>query len=166
MLKLLGSILVVGSLSRIGWEMARSLRRRTALLRRLIGALERMEREVQTRLTPLPALCDLLSQEVPSPLNRFFSQCGKDREEGFAKTWRTSAEGLRGSLSNGTVDCLARLGSSLGRSDREGEQALLSSTVEELRGLLAQEEENSLRQGRLFGILGVTAGFFCVILLI
>lgn len=166
MLKLAGSLMVVGGLGWIGWSLALELRRKTVLLRALIGSLERMEREVAVRLTPLPTLCLLLSQEAPSPLDRFFALCGEKREEPFEAGWEAAAKLLRQSLDGPVLDCLLRLGRSLGRSDSEGERALLASAVEELKGLLARSEENALRQGRLYGALGLTAGLFCVILLI
>lgn len=166
MRKLIGSLMVAGGLGWLGWSMALELGRKNRLLRALIGALERMEREMAVRLTPLPSLCILLSREAPPPLDRFFALCGGAREAPFAAGWEAAAAVLRGSLDHAALDCLLRLGRSLGRSDSEGERALLSSAVEELKGILGRSEERALREGRLYGALGLTAGLFCVILLI
>ncbi len=165
-MKLMGSLMVVGGLGWFGWGIALELHRKNDLLRFLIGALERMEREVAVRLTPLPAMCLLLSREAPPPLDRFFILCGGEQEEPFEAGWEAAVELLRGRLDQPVLDCLLRLGRSLGRSDSEGEQALLSSTAEELKAILKRSEERALREGRLYRALGLTAGLFCVILLI
>lgn len=169
MLKLTGAFLLLAGLGWMGWSAARELARRTILLEELVAALERMERELTFRLTPLPRLCRWLGGDATRPLKDFFFACADSAEDGdrpFQEGWRQAACTLEGHLERPAVDCLVELGRGLGRCDSEGESRLLEAALIRLRELLHHSREESRRRGRLYSALGLTAGAFLVILLL
>lgn len=169
MYRLLGAALILGGAGWIGWSEGAALRRRIALLRELTASLERMEREVVFRLTPLPTLLSRLGREVPAPLSAFYLSCAQHAqrpEEGFWRQWQQEARKLTPYLDPSAVESLCRLGRGLGRYDGEGESLLLRNAVAELQEQLSRAEAESNRLGKLYRTLAITAGAFLILVLI
>ncbi len=164
-----GAFLLLAGLGWAGWSAGRDLARQTALLRELMDGLARMEREMSFRLTPMPDLLDLIGQEAAPPLDCFFArcaQCARGGEVPFGEGWQEAAEMLEGNLDPAAISCILRLGRGLGRCDSEGESRLLGLALTELGDILKRAEKESHSRGRLYSVLGLTAGAFLVILLI
>lgn len=169
MYRLLGAVLVLGAMGWLGWSEGAALRKRTALLRELVGALERMERELTFRLTPLPDLLSNLARETAKPLSDFFAACARHARSPeclFGAAWEREAAGLYPWLDERTMEVLRRLGRGLGRCDAEGEGRLLKAAATDLRDRLAVLEGESRRLERLYRTLGLTGGAFLILVLI
>ena len=170
MLRLLGALLVAGGVASVGFFAAGELKRRTRALRAICGALERMEQEISFRLTPLPDLFRLLSVQSEPPARELFAHClvGLERlgEVPFSQIWSQALEAVMPCLREGERGVLEELGGVLGRYDGEAQRTALSRVRAELaRGLEAAQEEQK-QQGRIYRVLGITAGAFFVILLL
>ena len=170
MLRLAGALLLVGGAAFLGFSAAAGLGRRVRSLRSLLGALELMEREIAFRLTPMPDLLDALSARTPPPLSAFFARCrdglGALGEKDLGQLWREGLEEAPMGLADEELALLAELGEVLGRYDGEGQRAALERTRLALEETLRRAEEDKSRQGRMYGVLGLTAGAFLVIMLI
>lgn len=169
MSRLLGALLILGGAIWSGWRAGRQLERQAACLRELTGALRALRRELAIRLPPLPELLARAAEGTGGPVRDFFRRCaaGARHSEGeFAQCWSREADSLRGSLPDRAVETLLRLGRELGRYDWRGDDGLLEVAIEELEACLTQAEERSLRQGRLYRVLGGTAGALLVLVLL
>lgn len=169
MIRLAGSLLILGAFGWLGFSSGWELRRRTALLSELLGAIERFGRELERSLKPLPALLDELSRQTTKNLAFFFSACAqhsREPEPSFSAGWQKELEQLSPKLGERAAVCMAGLGRGLGRYDEEGEHQLLTATVLELRECVAESREQCRQRCRLYGTLGMTAGAMCVIFLL
>ena len=162
MLKLIGALLLAGGAGALGCSAAAQLSRRVAVLRALLGALEGMEREIAFRLTPMP--------ELPPPVCTLFARCrtllDELGERSMAELWREALEQVPLGLDGPGRLALEELGEVLGRYDGDGQREALAHTRAELSRALEQAREAREKQGRMYQVLGITAGAFLVILLL
>ena len=166
MLKLIGALLLAGGAGALGCSAAAQLSRRVAVLRALLGALEGMEREIAFRLTPMPELLERAAAESPPPVCTLFARCrtllDELGERSMAELWREALEQVPLGL-----DGPGRLAlEELGRYDGNGQREALAHTRAELSRALEQAREAREKQGRMYQVLGITAGAFLVILLL
>ena len=170
MLRLLGAVLVVGGAGALGLQAAQKLRRRLENLRAMTGALELAERELSFRLPPIPDLFSSLERRAPAPARACFGRClaGMDRlgEDSLGTLWREAVEETLPDLAPEDREELAELGEVLGRYDGDGQREALAHTRAELSRALEQAREAWEKQGRMYQVLGITAGAFLVILLL
>lgn len=169
MCRWIGAALIAGAAGWVGWSEGAALRRKTSLLRELVSSLDRMERELSFRLTPLPDMLSRLGREVSEPLASFYLSCAQHArapENAFWSCWQKEAEKLWPYLDRPSLEGLCRLGRGLGRYDEEGERQLLKNTAAELREHLSGAEAESERLGKLYRTLGFTAGALLILVLI
>lgn len=168
-MKWLGCALALCACGWLGWSAARELKLRVAQLRAVLAALEEMERELRCRLTPMPELLAGLGERTPGEAGRFFARCAAGMEEldgPFSLLWdRALAEsGL--SLTEEDRRVLGELGGTLGRYDAASQCAAIGQVRSRLAGNLAAAVERRDRLGRVYGVLGLSAGAALVILLL
>ena len=170
MLKLIGALLLAGGAGALGCSAAAQLSRRVAVLRALLGALEGMEREIAFRLTPMPELLERAAAESPPPVCTLFARCrtllDELGERSMAELWREALEQVPLGLDGPGRLALEELGEVLGRYDGDGQREALAHTRAELSRALEQAREAREKQGRMYQVLGITAGAFLVILLL
>lgn len=170
MLKLMGALLLAGGAAFLGFSAAARLERRVRALRAFMGALERLERELSFRLTPMPELLAGLSEHTPPPINAFFARClaGLEHlgEYDLSHVWREALERAPMDLGYEELSVLGELGGILGRYDGEGQREALALTRARLAQCMDSAAEERTRLGRVYGVLGLTAGALLVILLI
>ena len=163
--------MVIGKTSELmGCSAAAQLSRRVAVLRALLGALEGMEREIAFRLTPMPELLERAAAESPPPVCTLFARCrtllDELGERSMAELWREALEQVPLGLDGPGRLALEELGEVLGRYDGDGQREALAHTRAELSRALEQAREAREKQGRMYQVLGITAGAFLVILLL
>ena len=163
--------MVTGKTSELmGCSAAAQLSRRVAVLRALLGALEGMEREIAFRLTPMPELLERAAAESPPPVCTLFARCrtllDELGERSMAELWREALEQVPLGLDGPGRLALEELGEVLGRYDGDGQREALAHTRAELSRALEQAREAREKQGRMYQVLGITAGAFLVILLL
>ena len=167
---LIGALLLAGGAGALGCSAAAQLSRRVAVLRALLGALEGMEREIAFRLTPMPELLERAAAESPPPVCTLFARCrtllDELGERSMAELWREALEQVPLGLDGPGRLALEELGEVLGRYDGDGQREALAHTRAELSRALEQAREAREKQGRMYQVLGITAGAFLVILLL
>ena len=97
----------------------------------------------------------------PGILSAFF---GKLTRNLSLDRWRYNRAAKRGGPQVETA--LEELGEVLGRYDGDGQREALAHTRAELSRALEQAREAREKQGRMYQVLGITAGAFLVILLL
>ena len=132
--------------------------------------LEGMEREIAFRLTPMPELLERAAAESPPPVCTLFARCrtllDELGERSMAELWREALEQVPLGLDGPGRLALEELGEVLGRYDGDGQREALAHTRAELSRALEQAREAREKQGRMYQVLGITAGAFLVILLL
>ena len=169
MLRLLGAALLVAGCGGLGFSAAGGLARRVRVLRALVGALEGLERELSFRLPPTPELLERAA-ESPPPVGELFARCRAKLdglgERPLSQLWREAVAETPLELEEPERRALEELGDVLGRYDGEGQRAALARTRAELSRALGLAREKQEKQGRMYQVLGLTAGAFLAILLL
>lgn len=170
MIRLLGAVLLTGGSAALGFSAVRHLDGRVHDLRELVAGLEVMERELQWKMTPLPELLLRAAEETDGQPSHFFDLSGRGAEHlngrSFSKVWHQAAEACQMRLETADLCLLEQLGGVLGRYDAESQKQALAASVSRLEEQRVQAEEQRARLGKVYGMLGVTAGVFLMILLI
>ena len=170
MLRVVGAVLLIGGTAFLGFSAAAALGRRVRTLRALLGVLELMEREISFRLTPMPDLLEELARRARPPLRELFMRCreGVNRlgEKDLGQLWRDALEQIPLGLEGEELGFLSELGDVLGRYDGEGQRAALERCRGQLSETLRRAEAERVQQGRMYGVLGLTAGAFLEIMLV
>ena len=170
MIRLAGALLAAGGMAWVGFSAARRLARRERTLVQLSAALAQMEREISYRLTPMPQLLGELAENTPGPAGAFFGACRKGLEElgsrSLAEIWHETLLTAPLDLEDRALAVLDRLGTVLGRYQEEEVRAALARAAEDLarEGELARAEAEN--RGRMYQVLGLTAGGLLVLLLL
>lgn len=170
MMRLLGAALIVAGCGALGLAGVLRLDGRVRDLGELAAGLDALQRELGWRLSPLPQALDSAARTVRGPAAEFFAWCGQRAGEpdgqSFQQAWQEglSAPSLR--LEAGDRAFLARLGPVLGRYDGDSQRLALEDAAAGLRSLQGEAADDRKRLGRVYGVLGMTAGLFLAILLV
>lgn len=166
MLKMLGVFLVWGGCALWGVQACAALGRRVRYLEEIGQALELMERELALNRTALPELLEQVSKTEIGRGGELFADCWTELEKGssFTDSWQIALETSR--LTRRDRQLLSGLSRVLGRYDAAGQGQALS-------GLCAQWDEHiclvrrqARSMGKVYGVLGITAGGFVSLLLV
>ena len=170
MIRMVGAVLLTTGSTLLGLCAVRHMDRRVEDLRQLIMGLETITRELDYRLAPLPELLERAAEETGGRVARFFrlSAQGASHLNGrsFHTVWRQAAEAAQMRLEQSDMALLEQLGGVLGRYDGESQHRALAAAVSRLEEQHTQAAEQCRRQGRVYSVLGLTAGAFLMILLI
>ena len=168
-MRAVGCILLLCGCGGLGLSAALRLRARWAQLRELVAALEEMERELRCRLTPLPELLAGLGARTAGPVGGFFTRCVREldtlEERPFSRLWGQALEESGLALEEEDRRLLEELGASLGRYDGRSQCQAIAQVRGRLEENLAAALERRERLGRVYGVLGLSAGALAVILL-
>lgn len=167
MIRFLGCVLVAAGGGYWGVRAAAQQRREEEDLRKLLLALELLERELSLRMTPMPRLLGQLSLRCPAPAGAFFGSCAERMNQGtpLSVVWREEVDQVPG-LDEESRALLYPLGQVLGRYEAEGQGEAIAGVRRELELLCRRRGEESRRLGRVYRALGLTGGAFLVILLL
>lgn len=170
MWRLTGAVLLMGGGLWMGLQAAGELSRRVRALESWQSALALLEGELSFRLPDLPQLLEDLSRRAPGPAGeglcavcRGLSRLG---EESFEEIWSKAIGAEAGPLTEEDLEPLRRLGSILGRCGWEEQRAAAERTRLALERRCAQLREDLGREGRAYGVLGLSLGTFVTILLL
>ncbi len=170
MIRLMGALLTAGGMAWMGWAAARRLSRRMSLLNQLTAALEQMDREISYRLTPMPALLEGLAVGYPGPVGDLFARCRQGMAalgcRSLGQIWRSAVAATPLDLDGQALECLLELGNVLGQYEEEGMRAALGRAIAALTRAEETARAEVEQRGRMYRVLGVTAGGILVILLL
>lgn len=170
MIRLMGAVLLTAGCGALGLGAVGRLEGRVRDLRELSAGLDALRRELSCRLAPLPEALGEAAGESRGRAAAFFRFCaqGAERPQGvpFQQIWREGLEQCSLRLAREDRAALEQLGPVLGRYDGDSQREALDQAVSALARRQAQAAEDRRRLGRVYGVLGVTAGLFLTILLI
>ena len=120
MIKLIGSMLIIAGTFLCGYMSVCKMQRRVNGLNSIAASLCVMESEIADRLTPMPELLSMLSDEMFYPASRLYlraaQELGKLGEMSFSEIWSRAVEAENGLiLSPDERRILRTLGASLGK---------------------------------------------------
>lgn len=139
-------------------------------LEELAAGLGALQRELCWRLTPLAEAMGEAAGESHGRAAALFDWCAREtrRLDGrtFQQVWQDGLGRCPMFLNEGDRAVLERLGPVLGRYDADGQRQALDGAIDSLKHQRTRAVEDRTRLGRVYGVLGVTAGLLLVILLI
>lgn len=165
----LGAILIVAGCGGYGFSLAAKHRQKERTLSDLVRELERMECELQYRLTPLPELCRMASRDTSGLLRRLFLAFSRELEQ---RMMPDAASCMRSVITRFSISSrelrmiLSELGESLGRFDLPGQLKGLEAVRRKCLMELEALGRNRTERLRCYQTLGLCAGAALVILFI
>lgn len=165
MLKAFGVLLLWGGCALWGMRAAAVLRHRVRVLEDVGQGLELMERELALNRTALPELLEHVSHRATEQGKMLFVCCHQGIEKGksFTESWNEALE--RGGLMIRDRELLAGLSSVLGRYDATGQLQALSQLRRGLDEHITLTRQQAQSLGKVYGVLGMTAGGFLSLML-
>lgn len=164
-----GKCLLFGGLLGLGLVCAGSLRRRVRCLRDVLGALERLERELSFSLPPVEALLRKMQTGCGRDSLAFFEAClarfSTRGEERLEEIWSACLKESALPLREEELRLAEEIGAVLGRYDGESQSDAFRRIRDRLELCLAQAREEAGRMGRVYVVLGFCLGLFSVLLL-
>jgi len=168
MLKWFGMLLVTAGGMMTGASAVALLRRRVQVLEAMLTALELMEGEIVTLLTPLPdviARLAAMEQLAVQPLFQRMEALLPDLGEvPFSVLWERAIAESGLPFSADERRCLLQLGESLGRFDAEVQATALSRCMQMLERFREEARSRAEVDGRLYRGLGLSGGLLLAIL--
>lgn len=170
MIRLLGAALLTMGCGCLGLSAVNRLDSRVRDLRELSAGLEVLERELGWRLSPLPKALEAASGGAHERAAQFFSFCAKETERlsgaPFRTLWSRGLEQCPLRLNWEDRALLEQLGPVLGRYDGDSQRQAVENVLAGLNRQLVQAEDDRRRLGRVYSVLGLTAGLFLTLVLI
>ena len=170
MTRLLGAALVVAGCGALGLCAVARLEGRVRDLGELAAGLDALQRELGWRLSPLPDALEGAARSVRGPSAEFFARCAQKARSpdgrAFQEVWRDGLTAAPLRLKPEDRALLDRLGPVLGRYDGDSQRLALEEGAAGLRALQGEAADERNRLGRVYGVLGVTAGLFAAIVLL
>lgn len=166
MLRVVGSLLVVGGCCLWGFRAADELSKRVRLLEDFIQAVRVLERELALFCPPLPQLLEQMEQGRGTSAAAFFRRCRTklEQENSFTGVWAEEVENLP--LGRQERRLLYGLGQVLGRYDDRGQAEMAGHIRSELEACADRARQDNRSRGRLYRTLGATAGGFLLLTLL
>lgn len=167
-MKLAGALFIILGCGSFGVALAASHKREERMMRKLIGALDYMECELQYRMTALPELFREASREVDGVLQKVFIELSNELENYMSNDVDTCMQRVlqnKKELPQKPKEGLHALGRSVGRFDIEGQLKGLEAVRQECRLMLSELSANGEVRRRNYQTLGLCAGAALVIIL-
>jgi stage III sporulation protein AB len=172
LVKLLGSALVLGATSAVGWQVAGTYVRRPTQLRDLQTALAVLQTEIEYGATPLPEALGAAALAAGGGVAPLFSGTAERLLRGEGQTagdaMRQAVSELQGATALAPQDLavLLALASVLGATGRADQVRHLHLARERLSGEEARARDERQRYERVAKYLGVLSGAALVLILL
>lgn len=165
MLKALGALAVFCGLSWCGFQRAGWYRRRLDCLEAWHRGVLEGERMLCELGETTPVFLERLAMEPP--LKEMARNCldRLDREERLEPAWTGALASASLPLSQEEQRTVAALGTVIGRYDISQQRPALEAARSRLEEHLARAEEEKVRLGRMWSVLGLSAGVLAVVML-
>ena len=170
MIRFLGAAMLIAGCGGLGLSAVSRLDGRVRDLRELSAGLEILQRELGWRLAPLPNALEAAAGGPHGRAAGFFGFCAqKSRQlagESLRTLWNKGLEQRPLWLSREDRALLEQLGPVLGRYDGDSQRQALENVLADLSRQRVQAEDDRRRLGRVYGVLGLTAGLFLTLVMI
>jgi len=169
--KLIGSLLILGVSSLLGFRVAAAYARRPTELRALQTALAVLTTEIEYGATPLPDALRQAGRAVGAPVCTLLTDAAGRMESGGGITGGEALQQALGRfapeshLRPADLTVLQALVPVLGASDRRDQVRHLRLAVERLVGAEAQAADERQRYERMYKYVGVLSGLLVVLIL-
>ncbi|MBQ3556272.1 MAG: stage III sporulation protein AB [Oscillospiraceae bacterium] len=166
MLKLFGLLLVAGGCTFWGFRAADELSARVRIVQELAQAVQVMERELSLFRPSLPVLLERMAQGRDKRVSDLLMRCCAEIEKGknFTEIWEKQVEHL--DIDEREKGLVRGLGQVLGQYDDRGQVQAAMGIRQELEACAARRREDNRTKGRMYRMLGVTAGGFLILTLV
>lgn len=167
--KIIGAACILCACGGFGFKVAALHRYQTKLLRQLLDILDLLECELNYRLTPLPELCQTVSNGASGPLKQLFVELTVELNRQLSPNVEKCLQTVLSKEYNIpplVKEIVLQLGKSLGRYDLEGQLKGIESTRSECRRILQSFTQNQDVRLRSYQTLGLCAGAALAILFI
>lgn len=171
MLKILGSLIVIGASGIIGFLYSRVYGERVRQLREIQYSLNMLETEIMYNATPLAEALMNISKDGGSIKGLFVKMAeilrGK-KTDGVLEAYKMSYEESKMYLcfNREEADIIAAFMQSLGGSDIEGQKKNFNLTIKKLEEFEKKADEVRNKNEKLYRYLGVCLGVLIVIILV
>ena len=170
MIRFLGAALLMAGCGGLGLSAVNRLDSRVRDLRELSAGLEIFQRELGWRLAPLPEALEAAAVGTNGRAAQFFAFCARESRQlagtPFRTLWSSGLERSPLRLSREDRALLEQLGPILGRYDGDSQRQAVENVLTGLSRQRDQAEDDRRRLGRVYGVLGVTAGLFLTLMLV
>lgn len=172
MLKVLGSIIIIGATTVIGFCYANAYTERVRQLRDMQYALNMLESEIIFTSTPLIMALQNAGNKSSDVIRKMFIKMSgllKDKKvESVADAFKESLTSVRTELyfEKEEIDIIMSFVQSLGISDMEAQKKNFNITIKKLESFEQKAEETRKKNERLYKYLGVSCGILIVIILV
>ena len=170
MIRCVGAALLIAGCGGLGLSAVNRLDSRVRDLWELSAGLEILQRELGWRLSPLPKALEAAAVGTHGHAAQFFTFCARESKQLAGDPFRTLwGRGLERSplrLSREDRALLEQLGPVLGRYDGDSQRQAVENVLTGLSRQRNQAEDDRRRLGRVYGVLGLTAGLFLTLMLI
>lgn len=169
MTALLGKVLLLTGCTAWGLLAGSRLGERAACLEEFRQALAALSRELSFSLRPLWELMTQAAAGSRGPAAAFFRVCcarfAQGGRESWAESWQQALAEVPLPLTLADRRLLEEAGQVLGRYDGESQRQALAGLLARLEDRREEARREARRLFRVYGVLGVTGGLFCLILL-
>ena len=171
LLKVLGSIMVIGGFSSIGYALSSSYSNRPCQLKVLQSLIQMLENEIRYMSSIVDAF-KKIGRSCDNPVSSFFLSALKylenDKDMGLAEAWKKSIDNnIRATaLNKEDAEILISFGKMLGNSDIEGQIKNITFTLHQLNLQQQKAEESKKKYDNMYKTLGILGGTGIVILLL
>lgn len=172
LLKLIGSMLVIGASSFIGYVLSRECSRRPVQLRSLQGMLQMLENEISFLSNLLTDALERIYKSSNNEVSCIFKAAldNLSHDDGFnaSEAWEKAVrENIKQTaLNKEDEQILVSFGKMLGSSDLDGQLKNIKLTVNQLKLQEQKAEEYKRKNEAMYKTLGVLGGIAVVIILI
>lgn len=170
MLKAVGALMLILGCVGIGLLRVKTMDKRIETVRSLMYAFEVMERELTFRIPLLEEMLSSAARLTEEPTRSFLSICKNElignTDMPFAEIWNRAAQEQLTTLKKKDLNPVLVLGSFLGRYDSEGQRNAINQAYSALEQVLSNATKERSGQGKVYKVLGATAGAFLAILLL
>ena len=167
---MLGAALLMAGCGGLGLSAVNRLDSRVRDLRELSAGLEILLRELGFRLAPLPEALAAAAGGTHERAAVFFAFCaqGSGQLAGvpFRALWSRGLDQCPLGLNREDRALLEQLGPVLGRYDGDSQRQAVENVLAGLNRQQARAEDDRRRLGRVYGVLGLTAGLFLTLMLL
>ena len=165
MLKISGGIIVIIISFLYGQSLKRSIVDKIEITNELIKGLRALKEEI--RYSPDYLENSILKiNEFCGEKTLFFKKVYDGLKRGLSsdESWQNAADELK-ELDLRMFSCIKELGSVIGKSDREGQENLLTSTILKLESIEGDQQTELLKKGALYPKFGAVFGVLVTIIL-
>jgi len=168
MLPIIGKFLIFLGISALGFQYAHGLKGRASCLRDVLGALERLERELGFALLPVEILLKQM-KEGSRAAAEFFRQCEarfqSRGEERLEEIWTETLQESTLPLTEEDKRLVQEIGGIMGRYDGDSQRQAFARIHDRLKMQQEEAAEEAARMGKVYSVLGPSIGLILALLL-